>query len=110
MIVAPDTSPRGTDFAGEHASYDFGSGAGFYVDATEQPWARNYRMYSYVTEELSALVEAQLPADAERRPRVGLPEAPRPTGINDLRARRAGRCKKDCHSKYLTNQALLHLS
>ena len=67
MIVAPDTSPRGTDLPGEHDSYDFGSGAGFYVDATAEPWSRNYRMYSYVTEELPGLVEADLPVDAQRR-------------------------------------------
>jgi S-formylglutathione hydrolase len=67
MIVAPDTSPRGTDLPGEHDSYDFGSGAGFYVDATQEPWSRNYRMYSYVTEELPALIEADLPVDAQRQ-------------------------------------------
>ena len=67
MIVAPDTSPRGTDFPGEHDSYDFGSGAGFYVDATAEPWARNYRMYSYVTAELPALVNANFPTDDERQ-------------------------------------------
>ena len=67
MIVAPDTSPRGTDLPGEHDSYDFGSGAGFYVDATAEPWSRNYRMYSYVTEELPALIEAHLPVDAQRQ-------------------------------------------
>jgi S-formylglutathione hydrolase len=67
MIVAPDTSPRGVDLPGEDDAYDFGSGAGFYVDATEQPWARHYRMYSYVTEELPALIEAHLPVDAERQ-------------------------------------------
>jgi S-formylglutathione hydrolase len=67
MIVAPDTSPRGTDFPGEHDAYDFGSGAGFYVDATEGPWARNYRMYSYVTAELPALINAHFPTDAERQ-------------------------------------------
>ncbi len=66
LFVAPDTSPRGFDFPGEHESYDFGSGAGFYVDATEPPWARNYRMYSYVTEELPALIAANFPADGER--------------------------------------------
>ena len=65
-IVAPDTSPRGTDFPGEHDSYDFGSAAGFYVDATREPWSRNYRMYSYVTEELPALIGAGFPVDAER--------------------------------------------
>jgi S-formylglutathione hydrolase len=67
MIVAPDTSPRRVDLPGEDDAYDFGSGAGFYVDATEQPWARHYRMYSYVTEELPALIEAHLPVDAERQ-------------------------------------------
>jgi S-formylglutathione hydrolase len=67
MIVAPDTSPRGTDFPGEHDAYDFGSGAGFYVDATEAPWSRNYRMYSYVTAELPALVNAHFPTDASRQ-------------------------------------------
>ena len=61
--VAPDTSPRGFDFPGEHESYDFGSGAGFYVDATEDPWSQNYRMYSYVTEELPALVAANFPIE-----------------------------------------------
>ena len=67
LFVAPDTSPRGFDFPGEHESYDFGSGAGFYVDATEQPWAENYRMYSYVTEELPALIAANFPADGARQ-------------------------------------------
>jgi S-formylglutathione hydrolase len=67
MIVAPDTSPRGTDFPGEHDAYDFGSGAGFYVDATEGPWARNYRMYTYATAELPALINAHFPTDAERQ-------------------------------------------
>jgi S-formylglutathione hydrolase len=66
MIVAPDTSPRGTDFPGEHDAYDFGSGAGFYVDATEAPWSQNYRMYTYVTAELPALVNANFPTDAGR--------------------------------------------
>jgi S-formylglutathione hydrolase len=67
MIVAPDTSPRGVDLPGQDDSYDFGSGAGFYVDATREPWARHYRMYSYVTEELPGLVEVQLPVDAQRQ-------------------------------------------
>lgn len=56
ILVAPDTSPRGVNIAGEDESYDFGSGAGFYVDASEKPWATHYRMYSYVTEELPALI------------------------------------------------------
>ena len=67
IIVAPDTSPRGSDHPGEHDAYDFGSGAGFYVDATAEPWARNYRMYSYVTDELPRLVEADLPVDTARQ-------------------------------------------
>jgi S-formylglutathione hydrolase len=60
-IVCPDTSPRGTDFPGEHDSYDFGSGAGFYVNATQAPWSANYRMYDYVTEEVPALVRERFP-------------------------------------------------
>lgn len=53
-VVYPDTSPRGANVAGEDEAYDFGSGAGFYVDATQEPWATNYNMYSYVQEELPA--------------------------------------------------------
>jgi S-formylglutathione hydrolase len=67
MIVAPDTSPRGLDLPGEHASYDFGSGAGFYVDATAEPWAGHYRMYSYVTRELPALIDAHFPTRQNRQ-------------------------------------------
>jgi S-formylglutathione hydrolase len=64
-IVCPDTSPRGTNFAGEHDDYDFGSGAGFYVNAIQEPWSANYRMYDYVTGELPALVEAHLPVNGK---------------------------------------------
>lgn len=60
-LLAPDTSPRGLDLPGEHDAYDFGSGAGFYVDATESPWSTHYRMYSYVTEELPALLADAFP-------------------------------------------------
>ena len=67
IVVAPDTSPRGAGLPGEHDAYDFGSGAGFYVDATEEPWARHYRMYSYVTKELPAVIDASFPADRERQ-------------------------------------------
>jgi len=67
MLVAPDTSPRGLKIPGESDSWDFGVGAGFYVDATQAPWSANYRMYSYVTQELPALVEGSFPADPERR-------------------------------------------
>jgi S-formylglutathione hydrolase len=65
-LVVPDTSPRGLGLPGEADSYDFGLGAGFYVDATRAPWSQGYRMYSYVTEELPAYVAARFPVDAER--------------------------------------------
>jgi len=65
-IVAPDTSPRDTDLPGEHDSYDFGSGAGFYVNATETPWSAHYRMYDYVTDELPALIEQHFPVTPKR--------------------------------------------
>lgn len=60
-IVCPDTSPRGTELPGEHDSYDFGSGAGFYLNATRTPWNRHYHMYDYITDELPALVQAHFP-------------------------------------------------
>jgi S-formylglutathione hydrolase len=66
-IVVPDTSPRGLGIPGEGDSYDFGLGAGFYVDATEAPWSAGYRMYSYVTKELPAYVEARFPVDPKRK-------------------------------------------
>ncbi|MFN2362074.1 MAG: S-formylglutathione hydrolase [Marinobacter sp.] len=65
-IVCPDTSPRGLDLPGEHDSYDFGSGAGFYINATRQPWAPHYRMYDYVVKELPQLVEGHLPVTEGR--------------------------------------------
>jgi S-formylglutathione hydrolase len=65
-IVAPDTSPRGLGYPGDNADYDFGVGAGFYVDATQPPWAEGYRMYSYVTQELPLLVGENLPVDPAR--------------------------------------------
>ncbi len=65
IVVAPDTSPRGDEVA-DDPSYDLGKGAGFYVDATEAPWASHYRMQSYVASELPALVEASFPADGRR--------------------------------------------
>ena len=51
-LVIPDTSPRGAGVEGEEDSWDFGTGAGFYVDATADPWATNYKMHAYITEEL----------------------------------------------------------
>jgi S-formylglutathione hydrolase len=65
-LVVPDTSPRGLKIPGESESYDFGLGAGFYVDATEAPWSRGYRIYSYVTKELPPLVAAEFPVDSAR--------------------------------------------
>jgi len=71
MLVFPDTSPRGTDLPGEHDVYDFGSGAGFYVDATRAPWTDHYRMYSYVTAELPTLIAERFPADPARQAIAG---------------------------------------
>lgn len=65
MLVMPDTSPRATRFPGDDASWDFGIGAGFYVDATAEPWKKAYRMYSYVTGELRDLINASFPAKAD---------------------------------------------
>jgi S-formylglutathione hydrolase len=58
VLVAPDTSPRGLGLPGEADFWDFGVGAGFYLDAEAEPWRKNYRMYSYVTKEIPALLEA----------------------------------------------------
>ena len=67
ILVAPDTSPRGDDVPDDDA-YDFGKGAGFYVDATEEPWAKNFRMRSYVEDGLPALIAAEFPmADMARQ-------------------------------------------
>jgi S-formylglutathione hydrolase len=65
-LIAPDTSPRGADVPGESASWDFGVGAGFYVDATEAPWSKHYRMHSYIVDELCETVAAALPVVSER--------------------------------------------
>ena len=68
IFVAPDTSPRGDEVPDDpDGAWDFGLGAGFYVDATEEPWSRHYRMWSYVTEELPALVAAEFPVDMARQ-------------------------------------------
>jgi S-formylglutathione hydrolase len=70
IFVAPDTSPRGEDVP-DAEEWDFGKGAGFYVDATQGPWAKNYRMWSYVTEELPALVVAEFPVNLEQQAITG---------------------------------------
>lgn len=62
LLVAPDTSPRGANIPGESDSYDLGTGAGFYVNATRAPWSKNYRMYDYVVDELPALIKTELAA------------------------------------------------
>lgn len=64
-IVAPDTSPRGEGVA-DAAGWDLGQGAGFYVNATQQPWAQHFRMYDYVVDELPALINAEFPVDKNR--------------------------------------------
>ncbi|HET7202015.1 MAG TPA: S-formylglutathione hydrolase [Steroidobacteraceae bacterium] len=71
MLVAPDTSPREPRLPGDDASWDFGIAAGFYVDATQAPWAAHYRMYSYVTQELPELVAAHFAADPARQSIMG---------------------------------------
>jgi S-formylglutathione hydrolase len=64
-LISPDTSPRGAGLPGEDASWDIGAGAGFYLDATVQPWAKHYQMYSYVLHELRETVLAHFPVDGE---------------------------------------------
>jgi len=70
IFVAPDTSPRGDDVP-DSDGYDFGKGAGFYVDATEQPWAKHFRMWTYVTDELPALLASEFPVDMDRQGIMG---------------------------------------
>jgi S-formylglutathione hydrolase len=67
VVLCPDTSPRGTDLPGEHDADDFGSGAGFYLDATQEPWARHYRMFTYIAHELPALIAAHFAVDLGRQ-------------------------------------------
>ena len=67
MLVAPDTSPRDAGITGENDDWDFGTGAGFYVDATVEPWRSHYQMYSYVVHELPALIAEHFPVQTERQ-------------------------------------------
>ena len=67
MLVAPDTSPRNTGIAGEDEDWDLGSGAGFYIDATVEPWKEHYQMYSYVTQELPQLIQANFPVMSNKQ-------------------------------------------
>jgi S-formylglutathione hydrolase len=67
IIVCPDTSPRGNDVPDELTNWKMGKGAGMYLNATEKPWAEHYQMYSYITEELPALIAEQFRADMDRQ-------------------------------------------
>ncbi len=71
IFIAPDTSPRGDGVPDDEDAYDFGKGAGFYVDAAAEPFSENYRMYSYITSELPKLIEEHLPADMARQSITG---------------------------------------
>ena len=66
-IVCPDTSPRGEKVPDDADNWQFGSGAGFYLDATSQPWSKNYQMYTYITQELPGLVAKEFPIDTKRQ-------------------------------------------
>lgn len=67
ILVAPDTSPRNTGTPGEEDDWDFGTGAGFYLNATEEPWSQHYRMYDYVVEELPQVVAANFVVKGDRQ-------------------------------------------
>ncbi|NVD44932.1 S-formylglutathione hydrolase [Qipengyuania atrilutea] len=71
IFVAPDTSPRGSDVPDAEDEFDFGKGAGFYLDASEEPWTKNYRMRSYIEDELPALIAEHFPADMDRQSIMG---------------------------------------
>ena len=71
MLVAPDTSPRNTGIPNENKDWDLGSGAGFYVDATQDPWKKYYQMYSYVTHELPELIAANFSVKADKQSIMG---------------------------------------
>ena len=71
-LVSPDTSPRGDDVPDDpDEDYDFGLAAGFYLNATQEPWARHYRMYDYITQELPPIIFEHFPADPERHGLTG---------------------------------------
>jgi S-formylglutathione hydrolase len=71
ILVAPDTSPRNTGIAGEDEDWDFGTGAGFYLDATADPWSQHYRMYSYIVDELPDLIGENFPVLRDRQSITG---------------------------------------
>jgi len=65
-LICPDTSPRGVKIEGDNASWDFGVGAGFYVNATNSPWKENYNMYDYVTKELPQIIKSNFPVNGKQ--------------------------------------------
>lgn len=67
ILVVPDTSPRALQIPDENKNFDFGAGASFYLDATQEPWAKHYKMYSYLSQELPLLISSQFAADATRQ-------------------------------------------
>lgn len=67
ILVMPDTSPRGANLPGEDDNYDFGTGAGFYLNATVEPWAKHYNMYDYIVDELPGLINEHFPIDENRQ-------------------------------------------
>jgi S-formylglutathione hydrolase len=67
MLIAPDTSPRNTGILGENDNWDFGAGAGFYIDATEEPWSSHYQMYSYIVEELPTLIATNFSIQTDKQ-------------------------------------------
>ena len=71
VFVAPDTSPRGEDVPDAGDEYDFGKGAGFYLDATQEPWAQHYRMRSYIEDELPGVIAGEFPVDLSRQSIMG---------------------------------------
>jgi S-formylglutathione hydrolase len=67
ILVTPDTSPRGEGVPDDEVAWDFGKGAGFYLNAVKEPWSKHYHMYDYLVEELPGLIEATFPVDAQRK-------------------------------------------
>lgn len=71
IVVNPDTSPRGLQIPGDSESWDFGVGAGFYINATQEPWKKNYRMFNYVTSELISTINENFPVLLNHQSIVG---------------------------------------
>lgn len=69
--MCPDTSPRGLNIPGDSECWDFGVGAGFYINASEEPWKKHYRMFSYITKELVNVVNANFPVEVGQQSIMG---------------------------------------